>query len=212
MACILPWFLSKDPTLTSIMFSHFAIFYCFWFPWLQQVSRILSGVWGSADFSWTHWDEKKKVRLDKDFITRFFLWASQWTPIEMGAQTILIFLVTFVSPPWKMKVPFAPNHNNFLDTSSLVKSPHLIKATMIISIKLMPPNPSTIRSTWNKIRNLTHNWTTYAWMQIEKPLSIVLVTSSHDIIMNWASWIMLTMVSWTYICMNSTMVQPSSSN
>jgi hypothetical protein len=156
--------------------------------------------------------QEKKVRLDKDFITRFVLWASQWTPIEKGAQTSLIYLVKLVLPPWKIKVPFAPKHNSFFDMSSLVKPPHLIKATMITLVKLLPPNPSTICSTWNNMGILTHNWTMYTWMQIHEPLSIVLVISSHDIIMNWATWIMLIVASWTYICMNLARVQPSLSN
>jgi hypothetical protein len=67
--------------------------------------------------------QEKKIRLDKDFITRFVLWASQWTPIEKGAQTSLIFLVTLVSPPWKIYVSFPPKHNSCFDTSPLVK-PH----------------------------------------------------------------------------------------
>jgi hypothetical protein len=87
-----------------------------------------------------------------------------------------------------------------------------MKATMITLVKLLPPNPSTICSTWNNMGILTHNWTTYAWMQIQEPLSIVLVTSSHDNTMNWAAWITLIVASWTYICMNLARVQLSLSN
>jgi hypothetical protein len=61
-----------------------------------------------------------KIKLNKYWNIRLDLWATQWTPIENGALVSLIFFITLVLPPWKIKATFAPKHNNFLATSSLV--------------------------------------------------------------------------------------------